>query len=370
MPASQNQSRCPSILCLLLIFRGWLRAFRGQAASYAALQAENLFLRKQLAMLIERNQRPRRPRWWDRIVLATVSCCFSWADALVVVKPATLIRWHREGFRLLWRWKSRGGRPRLPHSIRRLAVAMAKEKPSWSAQRIANELSTKLGLGVSEETIRKYLPFRPRGNGRGDQRWMTFVRNHTSCMLACDFLVTVTANFRILYVLVIMELGSRRILLTNVTANPTAEWTMQQLRNVYFDIEDKRFRFLIHDRSPYFSLIDQKAKDYGLRALKTPICAPTANAFCERLIGTIRRECLRWMIPINERHLRAILREWVPHYNRQRPHLSLGPGFPEPSEDVPAKPQSHRHRLPPGARVVARPILGGLHHEYRLDHAA
>ena len=165
-----------------------------------------------------------------------------------------------------------------------------------------------------------------------------------------------------------MEIGSRRILHCNVTEHPTAEWTLQQFRE--FLAFDHRYRFVVHDRDGIFSpRLDQELEGFGVRVLKTPVRAPQANAFCERLVGTIRRECFDFLIPINERHVRIIIREFAKHYNRGRPHSSLGPGIPEPPhESVPAG--VHRHLLPVDYRVASTPVLGGLHHEYRLEKEA
>jgi putative transposase len=197
---------------------------------------------------------------------------------------------------------------------------------------------------------------------------MTFVRNHAQGILACDFFVSVTASFRVLYVFVIMEVGTRRIAHFNVTARPTADWTLQQFREVITG--EKPHRFLIHDRDNiYSSQFDSALKAMGLGILKTPFRAPQANAFCECLVGSIRRECLDFLILLNERHLRGILKEWVAHYNKGRPHSSLGPGIPEPSGGIPA-PQISGYRIPCGHRVAKRSLVGGLHHEYRLERIA
>ena len=269
----------------------------------------------------------------------------------------------------VWRRKSRKrGRPTLPKNLRELIRQMDCENPTWGEERIANELYLKLGIAVSPRTVRKYLDsFRPRG-ATGNQRWATFVRNHASAIVACDFFISVTTSFRILYVFVAMEIGSRRILHTNVTAHPTAGWTIQQFRE--FLAFDHPYRFLIHDRDRIFSAhVDAELRGFGIRVLKTPVRAPKANAYCERIVGTFRRECLDFLIPLSEGHLKRILREFVRHYNRERPHSSLGPGIPEPSQaKVPAGP--HRHKLPAGHRVRSTPILGGLHHEYWLVEAA
>jgi putative transposase len=165
-----------------------------------------------------------------------------------------------------------------------------------------------------------------------------------------------------------MEIGSRRIVRVSVTEHPTAEWTIQQLREAI--PSDHSYRFLIHDRHATFSNdLDEAVRSLGLSVLKTPLRTPKANAFCERLIGTVRRECLDYMIPINQRHLRHILREWASHYNRGRPHSSLGPGIPGQSQLRPPD-RGHRHRLASGEVVTSTAVLGGLHHEYKLDHAA
>jgi len=167
---------------------------------HGGLAAENLFLRKQLAMFQERKLKPRRPDAPFRIALVLLSRLFDWRDALVVVQPQTLVRWHRQGFRLFWRWKSCPGRPPIPIELRRLIREMALSNPSWGEERIANELLLKLGIRVSPRTISKYMPKNPRGQPRGDQRWSTFLRNHAVAILACDFCVVVTATFQLLYV--------------------------------------------------------------------------------------------------------------------------------------------------------------------------
>ncbi len=336
--------------------------------SRVTLLAENLFLRKQLALFQERKARPRRATRGTRIAMVLLSRFFDWSQVLVVVKPQTFIGWHRTAFRAFWRWKSKTrGRPKLPTNIRILIQDMAVANPTWGEERIANELSLKLSIRVSPRTVRKYLTS-PKPQGVSSQRWKTFVRNHARAIVACDFVTVVTANFRILYVFVAMEVGSRRILHLNVTGHPTSEWTIQQFRE--FLAFDHPYRFLIHDRDAIFSpTLDNELRGFGVQVLKTPVRAPKANAFCERLIGTIRRECLDYLIPINGRHLKSILKEYVSHYNRGRPHSSLGPGIPEPIQaKVPAGP--HRHKLPDGFRVTATPVLGGLHHEYRLEKEA
>ena len=333
------------------------------------LAAENLFLRKQLALYQERRVKPRRPDPATRITLVLLSRWLDWRSMLTVVKPDTLIRWHRQGWRLFWRWKSRAGRPPIPVDLQRLIITMARANPTWGEERIANELLLKLGLSVAARTVGHYLRrLRPSRGGPRAQRWATFVRNHAQAVLACDFFTTVTARFRVLYVFVVLDVGTRRIVHWNVTEHPTADWTVQQCRSAIPG--ETAHRLLIHDRDAiYAPAVDRAIRSMGLRVLKTPVRTPQANAFCERVIGTIRRECLDWLIPFHERHLRGILRAWVTHYNRGRPHASLGPGFPEPLPTS-IRPVFAGHRLPTGGRVMATPVLNGLHHEYQLIREA
>jgi transposase InsO family protein len=207
------------------------------------------------------------------------------------------------------------------------------------------------------------------GKRRQSQRWSTFVRNHARGIIACDFCVAVTTTFRVLYVFIVIEHASRGLLHVNVTAHPTSEWVIQQFREAI--PADHAYRILIHDRDTIFSkAVDQRVSRMGLHVVKTPARTPVANSICERMIGTLRRECLDFVIPMNERHLYGILKEWVGHYNQGRPHMSLGPGLPRPTQMLPMQRQAHRHRLPAGQRVVARPVLGALHHEYRLESKA
>jgi len=341
---------------------GW---FALALRSRRSLQAEVLFLRRQLALYVERGVKPRRIGAATRVSLTMLSRLFKWRSALVVVRPQTLIRWHRAGFRLFWRWKSRVGRPPIPLELRQLIRRMAQENPLWSQERIANELLVKLGLQVSPRTVRKYLPKRPTECPRGDQRWSTFLKNHAQAIVACDLFVCVTSTFQLLYVLVVMEHHSRRLIHCNVTAHPTAAWTRQQLREALGF--DPAYQYLIHDRDSIFSAeVDASVGSFGLRVLKTPRRCPMANGICERIIGTIRRECLDWIIPLSEAHLRRVLRSWIAHYNRGRPHMALGPGVPDPPAAVSRPMLKSRHKLDGFGSVHGKAVLGGLHHEYSL----
>ncbi len=338
--------------------------------SRAAQAAEILMLKKQVALCKEREvpfSRATDPARLALVFLAKLTP--RWRECLFIVKPETLLRWHRDGARLLWRRRCRGGgRPSLPFDTRALIRRLARENARWGEERIQSELLTKFGIVVSARTVRKYMP-KPDRSPRGDQRWAAFVRNHAKGMLACDFLTVWTIGFKTLYVFVVMEIGSRRIVHFNVTSHPSARWAEQQLRQAI--PHDHEYRYLIHDRDSIFSPdLDRSVKNMGVKVLKTPIRSPLANSFCERLNGTIRRECLDYLIPLGEKHLRILLTEWVEHYNRGRPHSSLGPGIPDPREDLPMPRLENRHEIPEGHRVVAKSILGGLHHEYRLEKIA
>ena len=235
-----------SFLCLAndLVADG-LEFFRLLLRSRSALGAEILFLRKQLAFYEERHTEPRRLNDSARFSLVFWSRFFDWKDALVVVKPETLIGWHRKVFKLFWKWKPRVGRPRLSKEIQDLIVRMARENPTWGQARVAAELSLKLGIHVSPRTVRLYRPFGPERRGprrASSQGWSTFVRNHAQSIVVCDFLIVVTARFRMLYVFLVMEIETRRIVHCNVTAHPTAEWTLQQFREAIPCDHSYRFR--------------------------------------------------------------------------------------------------------------------------------
>jgi putative transposase len=335
-----------------------------------ALAAEILMLRRQLAMYVERGVKPRRVDPVTRVTLALLSRFFNWRDALVVVRPETMIRWHRAGWKLFWRLKSRPGRPPIPEQLQTLIRRMGSENPTWGEERIANELLLKLGIHVSPRTVRKYLFPRPPGQPRGDLRWSTFLRLHAQAIIACDFLVVVTATFRLLYVFIVIEHRSRRLVLCSVTAHPTAAWTLQQLREIIGS--EERYQHLLHDRDSIFARhLDESVTRLGVTVMKSPPRCPKANAICERVIGTVRRDCLDWLIPLSESHLRSILKSWIPHYNSGRPHMALGPGVPDPP---PAcrnyRHPNSRHRRGETYAVRAESILSGLHHEYYLAPVA
>lgn len=217
----------------LYLLADWLHLVVWGLQSRRALAAENLFLRKPLAFYQERGIKPRRTSKSTRLTLLWLSRWFDWRGALTVVSPRIFIAWHRQGLQFYWRKKCQAGRPPLPLPLQALIRRVARDNPSWGEERIANELLLKLGLRGSPRTIRKYRPkspLPPTGHPRGDQRWSTFLRNHAAAIVACDFGVVATATFRLLYVLVVMEHASRRLIHLIVTAHPTAAWTLHQLR--------------------------------------------------------------------------------------------------------------------------------------------
>jgi putative transposase len=354
---------------LRTILSDGLSLFAAVSRRRMAVAAENLFLRKQLALFREREKKAMPTTPADRFLFSKLARWFDWRSALLIVKPATLIGWHRQAFRLFWRWKSRPvGRPPVTAEVRALIRRLAAENPTWGEQRIADELLLKLQIRLSPRTVAKYSKQRPGPRRSRDQRWSTFLKNHANAIVACDFFTVVTVCFRVVYVFVALEIGSRRLIHFNATEHPTAEWTLQQLREALPG--DREYKFLLHDRHKTFSLgLDEEVARWRIEVLKSPPHAPTANAFCERVIGSIRRECLNYVIPLSESHLKRTLREWVNHYNSGRPHQSLGPGIPDQVESTSPAVQD-AERISSNRRVSSKSILGGLHHEYRWADAA
>lgn len=322
--------------------------------SRAALQIENLALRQQVAVLKRQTPRPCL-RLMDRLFWVMLSRLWPrWREALVVVEPETVIAWHRAGFRLLWRWKVRrgkAGRPRTPKEVRDLIRQMCRENPLWGAPRIHGEL-LKLGITVSEATVSRYMV---RGRKPPSQTWRTFLSNHVGCLASIDFLVVPTATFRLLYVLVVLSHARRRIVHFGVTAHPTSAWVAQQLREAF--PWDTPPRYLIRDRDAiYGSEVRATLKAMGTKEVKTAPRSPWQNPFVERLIGSIRRECLDHLIVISEAHLRRSLKSYSRYYHGTRTHLSLGKDTPD------GRPIQARDR---GGTIIALSEVGGLHHRYQ-----
>jgi putative transposase len=279
---------------------------------------------------------------------------------VLIVEPATLLRWHREGFRLVWRWRSaaRSRRPpRVAPETIELTCRMARENRLWGAERIQGELA-KLGLHISKRTIQKYMR-RSRPRRRSGQTWGSFLRNHAGETWACDFLQLTDLFFRPVFAFFVVELGSRRVVHVGVTRSPTGSWAAQQLREATPD--ENRPRFLIHDHdAKYRPLFDRVAAASGIAVIRTPVRAPRANAVCERLLGSVRRECADHLLILGEWHLGRVLAAYVAHFNEARPHQGIGQCIPAANAaSAPPLRTDGKHR------VIGVPVLGGLHHEYR-----
>jgi putative transposase len=332
----------------LLLLLGLARA---AVRDREALVTENLLLRHQLAVLTRPTRKRPRLRARDKLFWVVVRALGrDWRRHLVVVRPESVIRWHRQAWRLFWRWRSRGpmGRPRLSAEVRELIATIARDNPRWGSERIRGEL-LKLGLVVSKRSIQRY---RRRGPAHpSSQTWRTFLANHAHHLWAADLLTVQTLTFKTLYVLVFIAHGRRELVHLNVTANPTAAWVWRQLIEATPWANKPRHLLRDHD-AVYGRDFRQRARRIGIDAIATPIASPRANAIIERFIGTLRRECLDHLILLDEHHLRAVLSEFVQYYNRERPHRTLRLQTPV---------QVLRSAEGP---VQARPVLGGLHHVY------
>jgi putative transposase len=332
---------------LLLLFSLIHATVRGRDA----LIAENLLLRHQLAVLTRLTRKRPRLRTRDKlfwVVVRALRC--DWRRHLVVVRPESVIRWHRQAWRLVWRWRSRGpiGRPRLSAEVRELIATMARDNPRWGSERLRGEL-LKLGLVVSKRSIQRY---RRRGPAQpSSQTWRTFLANHASHLWAADLLTVQTLTFKTLYVLVFIVHGRRELVHVNVTANPTAAWVWRQL--IEATPWGNKPRHLLHDHDAVYGRdFRQQVRRIGIDTIATPIASPRANAVVERCIGTLRRECLDHLIIVDEQHLRSVLTEFVGYYNLERPHRTLRLETPVPVL-----------RSVEGS-VRSRPVLAGLHHVY------
>jgi putative transposase len=313
---------------------------------------ENLALRQQLAVL--RRTRPKPGfRNSDRLFWIMLRHCWSgWQRTLVLLEPRTVLGWHRRGFRLFWGWKSRApaGRPRVDRQLVSLIRQMWSTNPTWGSKRIQAELA-KLGLNVSDSTIRKY---RPAGRRlRSEQTWKTFLRNHAKELVSVDFFAVPTATFRVLYVFLVLAHERRRVLHFNITDSPSARWTAQQL------VEAFPYRhpppYLLRDRDRIYGLeFQNRASSLGLEQKLIAPRSPWQNPYVERLIGSVRRECLDHVLVLHARHLHRVLSDYFHYFHRHRPHRGLGQDCPEPR---PVEP-------PDQGQIIALPLLGGLHHRY------
>jgi transposase InsO family protein len=318
--------------------------------SKLALEVENAALRQQMIVLRRKLRGRVRLSNADRLFFIWLYRLFpAVISAMLIIRPDTLVRWHRAGFRHYWRWKSRGriGRPRIDHELRALIRRISAENPLWGAPRIHGEL-LKLGFEVAQSTVAKYMVKRP---APPSQTWGTFLRNHAPDIAAIDLFVVPTITFGLLYGLVVIRIARRNLVWVNVTAHPTAEWIARQLTEAFPWQEAPRH--LVRDRDAvYGGVFLNRLGTMGIRDHPTAPRSPWQNAYAERLIGSIRRECLDRIVVTGEAHLRRILRRYADYYNQARTHRSL-------SKDCPV----HRPIQTKGA-ISSSPVLGGLHHIY------
>jgi putative transposase len=340
-----------------------LNAAMDLTRSKPELVLENMLLRQQLIVLKRQVKRPALT-WCDRtLFVLAASKLRTWKQALVIAQPDTVLRWHRELFRRVWRCRSRSkrgrGKPPLASDIVALIKQMAEENRSWGVERIRGEL-LKLGMQVSKSTIQKYI-HKVRKPGLPKQTWATFLRNHAGEIWACDFLQTYDLFFRSLFVFVIIKLGSRRWVHFGVTRNPTDAWLAQQLREA--TPFEQRPRFLIRDNdSKYGASFARVAVGTGIEVLRTPYGAPKANAICERFLGSVRRECLDHFLILSERHLYQLMKEYQTYFNHARPHQGI-------EQRIPCQPVVGAEFEVIGD-LISRPVMGGLHHDYRWQPRA
>jgi putative transposase len=325
------------------------------------LAAENLVLRHQLGVMKRTNRRPKI-HTVDRLFWVLLSRLWSpWCKSLIIVKPETVVRWHRKGFKLFWKFKSKSrcqGRPHINREIRDLVRRMAIANPSWGAPRIHGEL-LRLGLEVSERTVSSLMP-RRSPNAKQSQSWRTFLKNHAN-KCSIDFFIAPTTTFKILFVLVILRHSQRKIVHFNVTANPTARWTAQQVVEAF--PEDSVPKYLLRDRDSIYGIFFRnRVKNMGINEVISAPQSPWQNPFIERVIGSIRRECTDHVIVLNKAQLRNVLTEYFEYYHEDRTHLSLGKNTPS-GRPVESRPVGK-------CNVIALPRVGGLHHRYEWKKAA
>jgi len=325
--------------------------------SRSELLAENALLRQQLIILRRQVKRPACTKT-DRMLLVLLARLVqTWKQALIIVQPETLLRWHRQGFKLFWKYKSKAAslKPRLSQKTISLIQEMAKDNRLWGAERIRGEL-LKLGIRVCKRTIQKYMrqvrATRPRG-----QTWSTFLQTHAQQVWACDFLPVTDLFFRSLFAFFIIELHSRKVIHVGVTRSPTDAWTAQQLREATaYGVGPK---YLIRDNDGKFGpRFARVAATSGIKILKTPYHTPRANAICERFLGSVRRECLDHLLILHEKQMDRVLHAYVQYFNQARPHQGIRQQIPERyGEPVPPHQDD--------GKILSLPVLGGLHHDYR-----
>jgi transposase InsO family protein len=314
------------------------------------LEAENLFLRHQLSIALRRRPPRLQLRDSDRMLMVwLVRLWPSLLGAAHVVQPETILRWHRAGFRAFWRWKSRrrAGRPRIDRGLRELIQRMSQENPLWGASRIHGELLM-LGFEVAQSTVSKYVR---RGRRPPSQNWRTFLRNHADAIAAVDLCVVRTLAFELLFVFVVLGHGRRHLLWFEVTRHPTAEWLARQLTEAFPWASAPTYLVRDNDRA-YGRVFTSRLQAMGIRDRPTSPGSPWQNGIAERLIGTLRRECLDHIMIRGEAHLRRVVSAYASYYNRVRPHRAL-------QKDAPLRRTVQRI-----GNIVSVPVLAGLHHQY------
>jgi transposase InsO family protein len=331
--------------------------FKDLTRSRGQLIAENALLRQQLIVASRKIKRPAFKDSERGLLVLLSRIVRGWQNAVLLVKPETILRWHREGFRLFWRWKSRKRKPAEPKiSAEQIALIrqMAQENHLWGAERIRGEL-LKLGIAVAKRTIQRYMrgvrpPTLPHG-----QSWKTFLANHT--VWACDFLQVYDIWFRPLFAFFVIDIKSREVIHVGVTPAPNEQWTAQQLRNITPFGEGPDV--IIRDNDNKFGTeFDRVAKGAGMKIVRTAVKSPLMNARCERFLGSVRRECLDHIIILGRRHLSHVLGIYSRDYfNRARPHQGIGQRIPSPLTSK---------KFTAGDTIRSIPILAGLHHNYRV----
>ena len=327
------------------------------ARGKSELLVENALLRQQLIILRRQVKRPACGKTDRFLMLLLAKILRTWKQTLLIVQPATLLRWHRECFRLFWKHKSKADsrQPKLSPETIALIKEMVKNNRLWGAERIRGEL-LKLGIRVCKRTIQKYMRHvrvpRPRG-----QKWATFLHNHAADVWACDFLQVTDLFFRSRFIFFVIELQSRKVIHVGVTRSPTDAWTAQQLREA--TPYGRTPKYLIRDNDSKFGpCFARVAATSGIEILKTPYHAPRANAICERFLGSVRRECLDHLLILSEKQLHRVLCTYVTYFNEARPHQGIQQQVPQ--REVTSIPPDLRRD-----RIISVPVLGGLHHEYR-----
>jgi putative transposase len=321
--------------------------------SRTELIAENALLRQQLIVLNRQVKQPQLTQR-DRVRLVLLSRFTKyWKQTIHIVQPETILRWHRELFRFYWKRKSKPKdkkRHISPETIV-LIQQMANENRLWGAERIRGEL-LKVGIRVSKRTIQGYLP---KVRKTSQQTWATFLKNHGGDIWACDFTVVYDLLFRPIFIFVILELKTRLVIHTAATRSPTDEWTAQQLREATPWDDHPKYLILDHDRK-YGPLFSSLAARSGIQEVRTPFQAPKANAICERFMGNLKRECLDHILVLNQRQLKRAVKEYASYYNDARPHQGI-------RQCIPGR-YKNKERLTAAGKIISRPILGGLHHDY------